>query len=219
MIQVTAAAAQRGAAYVRGKHVQREEVPRTEQPVAPSWSCGGRVSRACRLSRKSDQAAPGLTQHVRTSEHCARPSFPGHATRWATGVVRTSEHGQPGCVPESLCIPVPRRPPAAAQRGADDVRGKQVRREEVTLAEQPVVPFLERRGQPAATAVSAEGGARLRLGSHSMFGRPNTSAGLPSPDIRRVRRPVLFGRPNTNNPAASPAPAVSTESGAKLRLG
>jgi hypothetical protein len=63
---------------------------------------------------------------------------------------------------------------ATAQRAADDVRGKQVRREEVTLAEQPVVPFLERGGQPATDAGSAERGARLRLGSHSMFGRPNT---------------------------------------------
>ena len=44
------------------------------------------------------------------------------------------------------------------------MRGKRVQREEVALAEQPVAPLLELGSQPATAAVSAEGGARLRLG-------------------------------------------------------
>ena len=60
--------------------------------VANTPSAGGGADRAaggalpgveepacldCRLSRKQDQAAPGLTQHVRTAEHFGRPTFPG----------------------------------------------------------------------------------------------------------------------------------------------
>ncbi|MBE7504263.1 MAG: antirestriction protein ArdC, partial [Verrucomicrobiales bacterium] len=55
------------------------------------------------------------------------------------------------------------RAAAAAQRAADYVRGKQVQREEMALAEQPVAPFVERGSVSPAPAVSPESGAKLRL--------------------------------------------------------
>ena len=55
------------------------------------------------------------------------------------------------------------RAAAAAQRAADYMRGKQVQREEMALAEQPVASFVERGSVSPAAAVSAESGAKLRL--------------------------------------------------------
>jgi hypothetical protein len=67
-------------------------------------------------------------------------------------------------VPESSFIRLPPRPLARAQWGAAYVRGKRVPREEVAPAEQPVPAFLELGSQAAATAASAERGAKRHFG-------------------------------------------------------
>jgi hypothetical protein len=70
----------------------------------------------------------------------------------------------PNRLPESSFICVPQRPPSAAQWAAAYVRGKRVQREEVAPAKQSVAAFLELGSQAAATAASAERGAKRHFG-------------------------------------------------------